>query len=460
LPTFLHIETAEAIEYFIANPKIHQAFDAVIANPPFVKWDHLSLPLRHRVTGFLSGTAEGRIDMYLAHLKMGMEMTKPGGFLLYVLPHSFLLANGASGLRQEIKNKWWIRFLVDLSDIPVFADLGSYVILLVLQKPPTRAGERPRTTVARCRGFVGQALEDALEGKNVDTERYTVYSMDQSALGEGAWEILHPRQLSIKRAVERHAPLTDFLVIREGFITGADEVFVREGASVPEGEGKIYVPYLPDRGMRRYDLPRSTALVVLYPYIAGKKISAQELRAGFPKTWAYLNKHREKLGKRKSVTSGATPWWCPVRARPPDNMMRPKIVSPHLVLTPRFSLDAEGKFAVSRSPVIYPREPGDDLGMLQYYLAVLNSSVACWQILRSSHRYSRGYVMLEPKTLNNLRAPRPSEVDPGTMRRIQSSVEQRLRRPNDTELEAQIDALVVQTYGLSDEDRKELQAGG
>jgi hypothetical protein len=134
-------------------------------------------------------------------------------------------------------------------------------------------------------------------------------------------------------------------------------------------------------------------------------------------------------------------------------MMRPKIVSPHLIVLPRFSLDADGRFAVSHCPLMYPRGTGNEVEMLRYFLAILNSAVSLSEIVRLSHKYRRGYAMLEPKTLNAMPVPDPATVSVGTMRQIKRLVAQRIetRVP---ENDRQLDRLVADIFGLTREERR------
>jgi hypothetical protein len=160
--------------------------------------------------------------------------------------------------------------------------------------------------------------------------------------------------------------------------------------------------------------------------------------------------------ERSSVKAGTVAWWCPHRPMPVLKMLRPKLVSPHLVLIPRFSFDQGGKFAVSRSPWLVPKEDATDEDILRYFVAVLNSSVIAWQIMQTSHKYSRGYAMLEKKTLKSLFVPKPKDVEPAIMKKLLNFVEKRLGDQNVDVIEAQIDEIVAQLYGLSDEDRQQI----
>jgi hypothetical protein len=97
-----------------------------------------------------------------------------------------------------------------------------------------------------------------------------------------------------------------------------------------------------------------------------------------------------------------------------------------------------------------------DEDLLKYFLAVLNSTVAYWQIAHNSHKYSHGYVMLEKKTLRNLTLPDPKDVDPAMMKKLIGVVDKRLDNPNLKQAEAQLDELVFQLYGLSEDDRQQM----
>ena len=78
----------------------------------------------------------------------------------------------------------------------------------------------------------------------------------------------------------------------------------------------------------------------------------EEVKERFPKAWEYLQSRKHKLESRAPVGKGDLDWWRPVRPRSPEHMMRPKIISPYLVMVPRFSFDREGRYAISRAPLL------------------------------------------------------------------------------------------------------------
>jgi len=199
LPEKLAILNEEAMKYFLDHENLRGSYDAVLTNPPFIRWNTLGPVLRNRVSSFMADLGGGRCDMYLAHLRLGMELARPGGFVLYVLPHSFLMAKNAQKIRQEISSRFFVRFLVDLSQIPVFEDIGSYVILLILQKRQPGM-EEPNACIVRCKHNVGHALQDALEGKRISNDFYTIGETGQGNFTSAPWQVLSACQIDVGTA--------------------------------------------------------------------------------------------------------------------------------------------------------------------------------------------------------------------------------------------------------------------
>jgi len=458
LPESLNVFASEAIEYYQKNSQVKEYFDAVIANPPYVALTTQDPAMRQHITEFMGEHASGRIDTYLAFLRLGLEMLKPGGYGMFVIPHSFLLSGNASRVRKLIFETSWIRCLADLSTIRVFEDSSSYVILLIFQKKTDAEHKAPPSLIIKCRDLVGLALQDALAGIQKETNFYSIYEVDQTAFGKDQWIILPPTEASLVRKFEELPTVGNFLDAHVGFISGADDIFIIPVEKLPRGEEALFVPFLPDREMKLYTVPEKTAYYFFSSFIDGRKLEEEELKNKFPKTWEYLMSHKYKLESRLPVLKGTLAWWQPERPRNPNNMMRSKIVTPHLVIVPRFSLDHEGKYAISQAPFLYPKDTGAENDLLRFFLAVLNSSTCYWYISKHSHKYRAGYTMLGPRILKQTPVPDPAYVDPVQMRRLLNLVDKRLFAIGADALiyEKHIDRLVADLYNLSPQEKSVL----
>jgi tRNA1(Val) A37 N6-methylase TrmN6 len=436
----------EAIQYYQSHKSVHEAFGAVVGNPPFVRLELQEPALQRRIRGFLSGKVRGRLDLYLAILRLSMNMVRPAGFIAFVLPHSFLIGKAPNAIRRELRKKFWLRCVVDLSAIRVFEDFSAYVVLLIAQKKSSDTEMAPACRVVLCQDFVGRALQDCLDNKTIRTPYYSVFDVDQEYFGEDPWVLLAPEEVKLERKLQGMPKLDEFLTVREGLITGDDKVFILSADKIPSQESELYAPFLPDRQIQRYSVPDSPEKYVYYPYHQGKRIPENELRKA-KSTWSYLKKNRANLRKSVSRT-----WPYILRPRAQE-LLRPKIISPHLVLSPRFALDIEGKYTVSHAPFLIPYAKDFDLELLKFFTAVLNSSIVHWYLGIHGYRFSRGYVMLDPVYLRKIPVPDPSRISPSYFNQILKLVDRRMETGNIT-LEDEIDELVLDAYGLNMAERK------
>lgn len=434
--------------------------DVILANPPFVPIGIQHAELRARVSAIVGSYGRGRLDLYLAFLKRSIDLLKPGGFGLFVLPHSFLMGKSARGLRQLIAESCWVRCLADLSAIRVFGDTNVYVVLLIFQKRSAELSA-PSATIIKCQDDVGHALQDAIEGKRVEGRYYSIYDASQRVFAEPeAWVILPPTEAAIRERMNTLPKLKEFVDVKQGIVTGADDIFIVDAKDAPKDEqGSLFIPLLADREMQGYSVPRRTAKRVFVPFWEGGKIDEKTIRKDFPVTWKYLSNHRKRLESRKSLAAYKKQWWEPMWPREPLSLQRPKLVTPHLIIMPRFALDERGRYAVSRSPFLVARAEADDLDILKMLLAVLNSRACFWHIQRSSHVYSHGYAMLENKTLEMTPVPDISGIGPADSRRLIELVDRRRDATVEEEIascELAIERLACDVYGLTVKERRAL----
>jgi hypothetical protein len=455
-PRELNILQAEAVDYMTSNKHVRGNFDIVLSNPPFVATERLSRELKERINNYLGEHRKGRTDSYLAFLKAGVELLKPHGFGLFVLPHSFLISKNAVKLREYIAKECWIRCVADLSAIPVFGNTGIYVVLLIFQKRSDHVNEIPPATIIKAREFAGRALEDGIDRRFSDTKFYSVFEVGQSFFGESEWTILPPKEITLQEKIRRFKPIKEYLNVRQGFVSGADEVFIRSKSEIPVDEGEIYVPFLPDREIDRYVVPEEVSHFLIYPYSKGEKLSEARMKKYFPKTWKYL-KSKEKVLKAKKSFADVSDWWRPLRTRDPEHLLVPKIVTPHLTITPKFTVDLEGRFAVSRSPFLISKiNPLREREFLLFFLGILNSTPCYWYISNHSHKYSKGYAMMEVRTLAETPVPDPALVPKSSLKKMITLVNDALSSDyfSKVGIQKEIDLLACDLYQLNQDERK------
>jgi methylase of polypeptide subunit release factors len=454
VPQSLKIHEGDALGMYRDQLGLKESLDVVVANPPFVNIDVLPAERRQLLLDALGDSAKGKTDLYLGILQAGIDFLKPDGFGLFVLPKNFLISENAAPIREKLLKCAVLHCVVDLSAVRVFEEVGAYVILLIFQRQPNPSSSRP-VLVVQCSDLAGAALEDALQDREVRTPAYQVYWSQQPERDAGSWEFAPPESIALQSKLAGLPTLSEIAEIRQGIITGMDSVFIRPLSAVPKKEREVYIPFLADREIEPYRVSVAQRRYVIYPFRGDEPLSEEDFKGLYPQTWEYLLSHEAKLLARRSVRDAKNPWWRPVRPREPKMLLRPKIVTPHLVISPRFALDIEGAYAVSHSPYIVPRGPGGRDELL-YLLGILNSTPCFWMITQAAHNYSRGYSRLEVATLKGTPIPDPAKLDRTLLREIIRLVSLRLEAAGSDALNTErlLDDRISEAYGLSEKDRR------
>jgi type I restriction-modification system DNA methylase subunit len=81
----LRVFNRDAISAALSNEIDRGHFGAVLANPPYIKLEHLGEADRATYRAYLVGKETGRFDAYVAMAHLCLELCEPGGFVCLVL---------------------------------------------------------------------------------------------------------------------------------------------------------------------------------------------------------------------------------------------------------------------------------------------------------------------------------------------------------------------------------------
>ena len=454
LPENVPIELGDSLDIFEPSSSSPGPFDAVLVNPPFIRTELQSDDLRRSVRHHIDDIVPGKADTYTAFLKFSILALKEGGYGCFVVPQQFLTSPSLRKLRDWVMEHTWVHLVADLSAIPVFK-ASVYVSLLIVQKKGFLGEEPPYVSVIRCQRDVGAALVDFIDGHYSRTSSYAIFQSGQESLRRVTWSVPFPEETGLVRKLEPMPKLDDVAVVRQGMITGADDVFIVDSHEVPEGERAIYRPLLPDSMIGRFVLPGESGKRVFYPFLEDVPVDTSQMENLFPETWARLNRFRDRLSSRKSAPKDPAGWWRPAWPRSPSEMLVPKIAVSRLVLMPRFGVDLAGRWVVLQSPYVRSRSGVGDEDLLLVLAAVLNSSLAAWYIDLNARKYRNGYNMVEVALLKQLPIPDISQMPSSVIRNV-ASVVRELAEPSqefDYVRASLLDDLVLrELYLLQDSD--------
>lgn len=141
-------EAAQRINVFdwqAAFSQIFKAggFDAVIGNPPYVdsEWMSSYAPNERAYCTKRYLAASGNWDIFCVFIEKAMAVTRPHGLASLIVPNKLGSANYAAGARRVLTKECRLISLRDFSSVPVFPVAVYPVIFLATKESPLKAKE-------------------------------------------------------------------------------------------------------------------------------------------------------------------------------------------------------------------------------------------------------------------------------------------------------------------------------
>jgi hypothetical protein len=184
-------------------------------------------------------------------------------------------------------------------------------------------------------------------------------------------------------------------------------------------------------------------------------IELANLRIKSPKTYEYLMLNKNYLENRESGKMIGEKWFGYVYPKALSLIKNPKIFTPDIAPSPRFSYDQKGEFMFTGGAAggygIVPKE-----GVSIYFLlGILNSSVTNWFIKLTSTQMRGGWLSFESRYIKSI--PMPSQLESKELEsKVLTATESEVF---DEALKNQIDQLVYELYGLTEEEIRIVEGG-
>lgn len=423
-------------------------FDVVIANPPYVRQEAIK-PLKPHLAKAFGTFYCGTADIYTYFYKCGIDLLRPSGHLCFIAPNKFMRAGYGKNTRALLTTQVVPRLIIDFGDLPIF-DATTYPSIILIEK--RRPVAYDTSTVAKFREAKQlERLDETLD--NIS------FPMPVIALGKEGWNLEQPEVLALMEKLKScGTPLGEYVQGRfyRGILTGLNEAFVIDAATreklITEDpkSAELIKPWLRGRDICKWKAEWNGLYVIFtrrgtdIEKYSALKHHLERFRADLEPKKSDKDKRGRKPGTYK---------WFEIQ----DNIAyyeefeRPKIVYPNITKTNIFAFDATGILTNQKCFII----PVDDL----YLLAVLNSKMATlW--FRVTLPLLRG-GFFEPSAIFMNKFP----IFPATdtqkapiIERVQKILTDP-ESPDTPHLEKQIDQMVYELYGLTEEEIKIVEGG-
>lgn len=421
-------------------------FDVVMGNPPYIRQEQFTDLKPYLLNHF--ETYAGTADLYVYFVEQGLRLLRSQGQFCFILPNKWMRAGYGKRFREYLK-KYQVNSIVDFGDLPVFEEATTYPCILAIA---------PKRTAGTFKAVNVESLNfpDSL----ADYVQINHLTVDSEKLSPSGWVLADAREQALLEKIRQQGtPLGEYVEgkIYRGVLTGLNEAFVIGAATREKLIGgdprsaEIIKPFLAGRDIKRYQQPVSDKYLIF----TRRGIDIEK----YPAIYEYLEQYRERLEpKPKNFTGKGWPGrkpgsykWYEIQDAVDyyGEFEKPKIVIPAIVKSANYAFDRNGNYSNDKTTII----PTDELILL----GILNSRIVDYYLMHIASTKQNGYYEYKPVYISQLPI---IFMDKGTCSTMESEVQKILTAKradpaaDTTALEAEIDKMVYDLYGLTAEEVK------
>jgi len=401
-------------------------FDAVIGNPPYINSLILEKTLSPEIKPYWKRkftSASGAFDIYIIFMEMGINILRKYGLLSFIVPNKFLAAEYAIDYRNWVFQEIQIDSILDLSRVKVWP-ISVYPIVPVYKKDSPSNDSQTIIRTSSNNQLTSYSKQRRINHNDLNKTPDKIWSF----FTQTGFDIL-------LKVIDVSLPLEEIA-----------DVF---GASTV-AEGSEYPKLIIEKDTIEKDLAR---------FIVSGSILRYSVTWGISPIQFTHMKYQHPMIQLKT----------PMPQRRIEQSRTPKIIMSKVALQPRAYYDKKGEFAGAYTTYIFQRSVA-----LEYILGIINSKLLAflYRTLYDALAMGGGYLRFQPPQVKRLpifvletnKAENTNKtnqlinlvdrmLDLHKCTPATPQEQEQLRR----EIEAtdrQIDQLVYQLYGLTDEEIK------
>ncbi|MCB0480231.1 MAG: Eco57I restriction-modification methylase domain-containing protein [Flavobacteriales bacterium] len=425
-------------------------FDVVIGNPPYIRQEELSAIKPYLQANYK--TYAGTADLFVYFIELGLKSLKKEGEFIFIVPNKWMRAGYGKALREFIQQKR-INGISDFGDLPVFEEATTYPCILSMTN--SHAGASFNAAIIETLNF-NVGLADYIEKHNM--------TILQAELPKEGWTLVDAKQqLLLKKLRTKGVPLGEYVdgQIFRGVLTGLNEAFVIDNDTrnnlIKEdpNSADIIKPFLAGRDIKRYQNPKSDKYLILIKsgetksWFGDLKESEawKKLCEKFPSVCSFLKQFESKAKKRYDKGNF---WWELRACDYYQEFEKSKIMLPDISLRCEALLDEDQNFYSVNTAYVIPDMSKSDLGILNSKLTLYFYSNLTQTIRGGYYRFIKQYLEQIPFIKTSILGGKVNQI---------LSLKKENPETDTSVLEAEIDQMVYDLYGLTPEEIKIVEEG-
>lgn len=349
----ISVAKGKAFNWKNAFPDIFEkgGFDVIIGNPPY--GDYFSTEEKEYVLKKYPQSFSGTFDIYNAFFELGLNITRSGGLLGYITPHTFIEYSQFNGVRDFLRKGNSINHLIKL--VEVFEDAVVDNVILILSKNVEQVN------------FVKSKI---FKSKITTIEQDMLNDLPKTILSKEGYQLQELRGIDLDKLCKDSICLGDYAKITQGITTGGNDFFIKDvsefiKAGIPSASIK---KTLRGENINRYELNFDNEFI-LYSIKSMPEQSHEKISI-------FLTQYKDRLSSKRETQQGKLPWYCLHWPRNSNDFEAPKILIRQTASKIIATLDFDKYYPIDSIHTINIKvESLNIINELKYLLGLLNSNL-------------------------------------------------------------------------------------
>jgi adenine-specific DNA-methyltransferase len=416
-------------------------FDVVIGNPPYFSLSKIKEQGDYFINAGYSTYSKGS-DIYCLFYELGGRILKHSGLLTYITSNSWLRAIYGNLLKTYFIKTLQPVSLLNIEDIQIFTEATVESNIITLQKSELKHSF-PIANLSKDYLF-GASLEKYFQENQ--------FQFDVPATTE--WFIGNREHGLLKSKIETGSKLLkDYDVrINFGIKTGYNDAFIIDETKKNElvtqapKNTEIIKPILRGRDLRKYSFVFS-GFHIINSHNGVKNLNLPRVNAEkeYPAIYNHLTKYLPKVKERYDQGDD----WTNLRnCAYIEDFEKPKIIWGEISDKPKFAYDEDGYYAEATTFLMTGER-------LKFIVAILNSRLSEWYFNLIGTTTGMGTNRWKKYKIELLPIKEPSTHQEQKIERLADKIINTKKQNPDadsTTIEQEIDQLVYELYGLTEEE--------
>jgi adenine-specific DNA-methyltransferase len=416
-------------------------FDAVIGNPPYIRQELITALKDYLKSNYMVFSGTG--DLFSYFYERSFNVLSDKGYFCFI-NNTFDKTNAGKILRKYIQENYSILKYIDFTSVVVFEEATTYPVVMLISKEKSNESGFDFLKI--------HPIEYNISKENIFNESYFI-RLFQKNLDSNAWSFNNKIEFDLYNKILDHKTIQEqYGRCYRGIVTGFNEAFIIDKPKKEELEkgnplnSELLKPFLEGKDLKKWTTPEIDKWIIFTR--RGTDIEK------YSSIKCHLEEYKDQLTPKikSSDKIGRKPGsykWFEIQ----DSVdyykffEQSKIVWPNLQNKSKFLYDQDGRY-INAPGVIFPTNE-------KYLLAFLNSSIVWYFLTNICVIRSGGFIEVKPQYFEQIPIPEISEDIKSILTdKVDHIIVLKKSDPtfNTSTLEAEIDRLVYELYGLTEEE--------